>query len=89
MIDFDDEDYKAPRYPYSRKVGRIVRRIRRTRRISQQQLGEVLGVGQHTVCRKEAGRYPFVVDELEKIAAHFGISVFELLPKDTTEKEGT
>jgi transcriptional regulator with XRE-family HTH domain len=48
-------------------------------RITQADLGVVLGVTQTAVSKRIRGEVAFDVDELAKIAQHFGIEVTDLL----------
>lgn len=49
-------------------------------RTTQEELGVLLGLRQTAVSKRVRGITPFDVDELARIAAHFGVEVADLLP---------
>lgn len=66
----------------------IARRIRELRTayaaqgLSQEALAKALGVATNTVSRWETGTYKPAVDDLERLARVFGISILEFFPKE-------
>lgn len=61
------------------KMGKFIAQLRRERGMTQEGLGERLGVTNKTVSRWETGRYMPDVDKLLELAGLLGISVNELL----------
>lgn len=61
------------------KVGRFIGELRRERGLTQQALGERLGVTNKTVSRWETGKYMPDVDKLIELGDALGVSVNELL----------
>lgn len=50
------------------------------RKVSQRQLGAVLGMSQQAVARRVSGQVAFDVNELMAVAQHLGVSPTSLLP---------
>ena len=61
------------------KVGKFIGSLRRERGMTQEELGERLGVTNKTVSRWETGKYMPDVDKLLELAGLLGVSVNELL----------
>jgi transcriptional regulator with XRE-family HTH domain len=49
------------------------------RNCTQQELAGILGVAQPNVSRRLTGKQPFDTDELDKLAAHWGVPVDRFL----------
>ena len=61
------------------KIGRFICDMRKQRGMTQEQLGETLGVTNKTVSRWETGKYMPDIDKLQELSAVLGISINELL----------
>ena len=61
------------------KTGRLIAALRKERGLTQQQLGEKLGVTGRTVSRWETGKYMPDLGVLQELAALLGVSVDTLL----------
>ncbi|MDO8107132.1 helix-turn-helix transcriptional regulator [Isoptericola sp. b441] len=60
-------------------VTATVRQVLRERHLSQEQLGEVLGLSQQAVSDRLRGRTRFSLRDLDALARHLGVPVAELL----------
>ncbi len=60
-------------------VGKYLAQLRRERGMTQEQLGEQLGVTNKTISRWETGTYMPPVDAFEQLSALYGVSINELL----------
>ena len=72
----------APRFTTvtaSKRVADELRGLMGKARVTQAELGAVLGISQAAVGRRLAGRVAFTVDEVELIAAHFHVKTASLL----------
>lgn len=67
------------------KVGKFIAQLRRERGMTQEKLGERLGVTNKTVSRWETGRYMPDVDKLLELSELLGVSVNELLSGERLE----
>lgn len=61
------------------KIGRFIAELRREKNLTQEELGERLGVTNKTVSRWENGNYMPNIEMLQLLSAEFGVSVNELL----------
>ena len=61
------------------KVGNFIATMRREQGLTQEQLGEKLGVTNKTVSRWETGKYMPDIDKLQELSICLGVSVNELL----------
>lgn len=61
------------------RVAAVVKETMTARNISQVQLAEATGIPRVTLIRRLNGSVAFSVDELDRIAAHLGVSVSDLL----------
>ena len=61
------------------KIGKFICAMRKQQGITQEQLGESLGVTNKTVSRWETGKYMPDIDKLQPLSAILGISINELL----------
>ncbi|MGM9619283.1 MAG: helix-turn-helix domain-containing protein [Oscillospiraceae bacterium] len=61
------------------KTGQFIAAMRKARGLTQEELGERLGVTNKTVSRWETGRYMPDIDKLQELSAALGVSVNELL----------
>lgn len=64
------------------KIGRFICDMRKQRGMTQEQLGETLGVTNKTVSRWETGKYMPDIDKLQELSAVLGISINELLAEE-------
>lgn len=67
------------------KVGKFMGELRRERGLTQEELGEKLGVTNKTVSRWETGKYMPDIDKLLELAGLLGVSVNELLSGERLE----
>ena len=61
------------------KTGRFIAGLRREKKLTQEQLGEALGVSNKTISRWENGNYMPPVEMLQELGAFFQVSINELL----------
>ena len=61
------------------KTGQFIAAMRKSRGLTQEELGERLGVTNKTVSRWETGKYMPDIDKLQELSSLLGISVNELL----------
>lgn len=66
---------------HAERVAAEVRAEMGRHRVTQAQLGQVLGLHQMSVSRRLAGEVPFDVDELYKVAVFLGCPVSRLIPE--------
>lgn len=71
----------TPSIPQSltQRVATEVRAEVARQNVTQYDLAEVLGVAQPSISRRLAGKHPFDTDELDKLAAYFGVPVDRFL----------
>ena len=67
------------------KIGKFISALRKQQGLTQEQLGEKLGVTNKTVSRWETGKYMPDLDKLQDLSAILGISVNELLAGERIE----
>ena len=67
------------------KIGRFICTMRKQQGMTQEQLGERLGVTNKTVSRWETGKYMPDLDKLQELSAILGISINELLAGERME----
>ena len=67
------------------KIGTFICTIRKQQGLTQEQLGERLGVTNKTVSRWETGKYMPDIDKLQVLSAILGISINELLAGERIE----
>lgn len=70
-----------------KKTGRFIARLRCREGLTQEALGEKLGVSNKTVSRWENGNYMPDIEMLPLLAKEFGVSIEELLAGETFPKE--
>ncbi len=63
-----------------------LRQLREEKRISQEEMGKLLGISQPQYQRKETGFAPFTEAECEIIAAHFNVPIEEILELSSITK---
>lgn len=68
------------------KIGKFICAMRKRRSMTQEQLGELLGVTNKTVSRWETGRYMPDIDKLQELSAVLGVSINELLAGEQLEE---
>lgn len=61
------------------KVGRYIASMRKQKGMTQEQLGERLGVTGKTISRWETGKYMPDIDKLQELSAFFNVSLDALL----------
>ena len=61
------------------KTGRFIAALRKERNLTQEQLGEKLGVTNKTISRWENGNYMPDVEMLSLLSKEFGVSINELI----------
>ena len=61
------------------KIGKFIAALRKERRLTQEQLGEKLGVTNKTISRWENGNYMPNVEMLALLSKEFGVSINELI----------
>lgn len=64
---------------YFRAMGKRITQMRRERRMSQQEMGRILGLSQQTVFNIEIGERRLRLDLVAVLARAFGVSTDELL----------
>ena len=67
------------------KIGKFICAMRKQQGMTQEQLGESLGVTNKTVSRWETGKYMPDIDKLQELSAILGISINELLAGERIE----
>lgn len=63
-------------------VGDRIRAIRKTRRVTQEQLAHTLGVDRTTVVRWEQGQHPMSIDQVARIAWALDVPLWRLFRDD-------
>lgn len=66
-----------------------LRKLRREREITQQELADKIQVSQNTISGWETSQKMPPVDKCLQIAHVLGVSIFELIEEDATEEEKT
>ena len=61
------------------KNGKFIAKLRKDKNMTQEQLGEVLGVTNKTISRWENGNYMPNIEMLQLLSQTFGVSINELL----------
>ncbi len=72
----------------TQKTGSFLRKLRTEKGLTQEQLGEQLGVTNKTVSRWETGTYLPPVECLKLMSDFYGVSINELLSGERLEQEG-
>ena len=67
------------------KVGNFIASMRKERGLTQEGLGEKLGVTNKTISRWETGKYMPDIDKLQELSSCLGVSVNELLSGEKIE----
>ena len=67
------------------KIGKFISTMRKQRGMTQEQLGEKLGVTNKTISRWETGKYMPDIDKLQELSSVLGISIDELLAGERIE----
>lgn len=70
------------------KMGKFIARLRRRDGLTQEALGQKLGVTNKTVSRWENGNYTPDIEMLELLARQFKVSIDELLAGESNESAG-
>lgn len=63
---------------WGRNVKNRISELRRTRRVTQEELAEAVGVTRQTIISLENGRYNASLQLAHKLASYFGMSIEEL-----------
>lgn len=71
---------------FSETVGATVRAEMARRKVTQQQVADVLGIAQTQVSRRLNGQVSFNVDELQAVAHLLGMSVQSLVASPAAER---
>ena len=61
------------------KIGKFIAKLRKDKNMTQEQLGEVLGVTNKTISRWENGNYMPNIEMLQLLSQTFGVSINELI----------
>ncbi len=61
------------------KIGKFIAKLRKEKHMTQEQLGEVLGVTNKTISRWENGNYMPSIEMLQLLSQTFAVSINELL----------
>ncbi len=69
------------------KIGAFLAQLRKERGMTQEQLGEKLGVSNKTVSRWETGTYLPPVEMLQTLSDFYGITINEILAAQTLSQE--
>lgn len=69
------------------KIGEFLSQLRREQGLTQEQLGEELGVSNKTVSRWENGNYLPPVEMLQSLSLRYGVSINELLSGERLPEE--
>lgn len=70
---------QTPSNPTPRQIGMRLRRLRKTRKLSQYALAKKARISREYVCKLETGRYNATVGTLQRLARALGVPVAELL----------
>ena len=70
-----------------KKIGQFLAALRKERNLTQEQLGEILGVTNKTVSRWENGNYLPPVEMLQQISGFFGITINEILSAERLSED--
>ena len=68
------------------KIGAFISELRKDRKLTQEQLGEKLGVSQRSISRWETGRNMPDISLLKPLSSELGITVSELIEGERQEK---
>lgn len=69
------------------KIGKFIAELRRREGLTQEALGERIGVTNKTISRWENGHYMPDVEMLQLLAQEFKVSIYELLPGEKLSDE--
>lgn len=69
------------------KIGVFLAQLRRQRNLTQEQLGEKLGVTNKTVSRWETGSYLPPVEMLQRLSELYGITINEILSAERLDEK--
>lgn len=69
------------------KIGRFLKELRKENKLTQEQLGEKLGVTNKTVSRWETGTYLPPVECLSMLSEMYGVSINELVSGERLDHE--
>ena len=72
----------------TKKIGAFIALNRKAKGLTQEQLGEKLGVSNKTISRWENGNYMPDLSLLEPLSKELGITLNELLAGETIEADG-
>ena len=71
----------------TKKIGSFLKALRTEQAMTQEQLGEKLGVSNKTVSRWETGNYMPPVESLSILSDIYGISINEILAGTRVDKD--
>lgn len=69
------------------KIGKFIAELRRGKNLTQEELGEKLGVTNKTISRWENGNYMPGIEMLQMMSKEFGVSINELLTGEKIDDE--
>ena len=64
-------------------VGERIKNVRKSKKLSQEDMGNYLGIGKSSVSEWESGKRPIPMDTLEEIATYLEVSVPHLMGWDS------
>ena len=62
-----------------KKIGSFLAELRKEKGLTQEKLGEILGVSNKTVSRWETGNYLAPVEMLQALSTYYGVTINEIL----------
>ena len=68
-------------------IGKFIAKLRKDKNMTQEQLGEVLGISNKTVSRWESGNYMPSIEMLQQLSQIFEVSINELLAGEYISNE--
>ena len=71
----------------NKAVGKRIRQIRESNKLTQEEMAEILGVNPNAVRAYERGEYGISKDVMARIRQHFHVSIDYLLFGDSTDAE--
>ena len=69
------------------KIGAFLATLRKEKGLTQEQLGEIIGVSNKTVSRWETGNYLPPVEMLQQLSSFYGITINEILSGERLSRE--
>lgn len=75
----DEKRILGGNYMDTEKIGKFLAELRREKKLTQEQLGEIVGVTNKTVSRWENGNYLPPVEMLQALSEYYSVSINEIL----------